>query len=259
MTDTSQQRWVLSPDEFAWVWTETGSDLHPDPISIVESPTTDDEYRLLTREISARYPRGGDTNLAEALCILADPELRIIGTGYSHQFPEKRLRVVAAAVGESGAVAVQRSGPTVEAGGDIQMLITTRSMLARHVAAAMPPNTAGPAERMVGYTPRIRGDEPPSTYFRDSAGRAPIEERIRAFLRAPRAAEGHFTMATHASLGAPPTYLSWVDIREDRPAAGRYLIAVDDNDTTVAPASREDIERYLTQLTGPDPVSRRAR
>jgi hypothetical protein len=257
MTDTSQQRWVLSPDEFAWVWTETGSDLHPDPISIVESPTTDDEYRLLTREISARYPRGGDPNLAEALCILADPELQIIGTGYSHQFPEKRLRVVAAAVGESGAVAVQRSGPTVEAGGDIQVLITTRSMLARHVAAAMPPNAAGPVERMVGYTPRIRGDEPPSTYFRDSAGRGPVEERIRAFLRAPRAAEGHFTIAPHVSRGVPPSYLSWVDIREDRPSAGRYLIAVTENDTTVAPASRESIERHLTHRAELESASRR--
>jgi hypothetical protein len=242
MTNTSQQRWVLTPDEFAWVWTETGSDLHPDPISIVESPTTEDEYRLLTREISVRYPRGGTPNLTEALRILADPDLRVIGTGYSHQLPEKRLRVVAAAAGESG--------------GDIQVLTTTRSMLARHVAAAMPPNTAGPAERMVGYTPRIRGDEPPATYFRDSAGRAPIEERIRAFLRAPRAAEGHFTVTTHVSHGAPPTYLSWVDIREDRPAAGRYLIAVDDNDTTVAPAAREDIERNLTRLTGSESAQR---
>jgi hypothetical protein len=250
MTEPSQQRWILTPDEFAWVWMETGSDLHPDPISVVESPATEEEYRLLSREISVRYPRGGTPNLTEALRTLADPDLRIIGTGYSHQFPEKRLRVVAAAVGESGAVAVQRSGPTVEAGGDIQVLITSRSMLARHVAAAMPPNTAGPAERMVGYTPRIRGDEPPATYFRDSAGRAPIEERIRAFLRAPRAAEGHFTIAAHASRGGPPAYLSWVDIREDRPAAGRYLIAVDDNDTTVAPASREDVERHLTHLTG---------
>lgn len=248
MTDTSQQRWILTPDEFAWVWPETGSDLYPDPISIVESPTTEDEYRLMAREMSVLYPRGGTPNLTEALRILADPELRIIGTGYSHQFPEKRLRVVAAAVGESGAVAVQRSGPTVEAGGDIQVLITSRSMLARHVAAAMPPNSAGSAKRMVGYTPRIRGDEPPSTYFRDGAGRAPVEERIRAFLRAPRAAEGHFTIATHVSRGGPSAHLSWVDIREDRPAAGRYLIAVAGNDSTVTPASREDIERNLSQL-----------
>ncbi|WP_280435974.1 ESX secretion-associated protein EspG [Nocardia carnea] len=245
MTDTSRQRWVLTPDEFAWVWAETGSDVHPDPISIIESPTTEDEYHLLTREISVRYPRGGTPELIGALRILAEPELRIIGTGYSHRFPEKRLRVVAAAVGESGAVAVQRSGPTAEAGGDIQVLATTRAMLARHVAAAMPPNTAGPAERMVGYTPRIRGDEPPTTYFRDSAGRPPIEERIRAFLRAPRAAEGHFTTATHVSRGGPPTYLSWVDIREDRPAAGRYLISVDENQTTVSPAAREDVQRHL--------------
>lgn len=249
MTDSSRQRWVLTPDEFAWVWTETGSDVHPDPISIVESPTTEDEYHLLTRDISVRYPRGGTPELSRGLHMLANPELRIIGTGYSHRFPEKRLRVVAAAVGESGAVAVQRSGPSAEVGGDIQILTTTRATLARHVAAAMPTNTAGPAERMVGYTPRVRGDEPPTTYFRDSAGRPPTEERIRAFLRAPRAAEGHFAITTHVLPGMPTTYLSWVDIREDRPAAGRYLINVDSTEAAVVPASRQDIERHLIHLT----------
>ncbi|MFI1459422.1 ESX secretion-associated protein EspG [Nocardia carnea] len=247
MTDSSRQRWVLTPDEFAWVWTETGSDVYPDPISILESPTTEDEYHLLTRAISVRYPRGDHPELTDALRVLADPDLRIIGTGYSHRFPEKRLRVVAAAVGESGAVVVQRSGPTAEVGGDIQVFTTPRATLARHVAAAMPPSTAGPVERMVGYTPRIRGDEPPTTYFQDSIGRPPVEERIRAFLRAPRAAEGHFTIATHVSRGAPPTYLSWVDIREDRPAAGRYLISVDENQTTVSPAAREDVQRHLSR------------
>lgn len=255
MTDFPRQRWVLTPDEFAWVWTETGNDVHPDPISIVESPTTEDEYHLVTREISVRYPRGGSPALTEALRVLADPELRVIGTGYSHRYPEKRLRVVAAAIGESGAVAVQRSGPTEETGGDIQVLTTTRSMLARHVAASMPPNTAGPAEKMVGYTPRIRGDEPPTTYFRDSAGRPPIEERIRAFLRAPRTAEGHFTIANCVPRGAQPTYLSWVDIREDRPAAGRYLITVDENQARVTSASSEDVERYLGQFTESKSVS----
>lgn len=51
---------------------------------------------------------------------------------------------------------------------------------------------------------------------------------------------------THVLRGAPSTYLSWADVREGRPAAGRYLIAVDQNDTTVTPASREHIERHLT-------------
>ncbi|WP_432278382.1 ESX secretion-associated protein EspG, partial [Nocardia carnea] len=175
MTDTSRQRWVLTPDEFAWVWAETGSDVHPDPISIIESPTTEDEYHLLTREISVRYPRGGTPELIGALRILAEPELRIIGTGYSHRFPEKRLRVVAAAVGESGAVAVQRSGPTAEAGGDIQVLATTRAMLARHVAAAEPPPTPGPAGKIVGDTPPHNGGEPPPPEIKGSPRRPPRE------------------------------------------------------------------------------------
>lgn len=139
------------------------------------------------------------------------------------------------------------------------MVTTTRASLARHVAAAMPPKHIGTSGRMVGYTPRVRGDEPPSTYFRDSTGRPPVEERIRAFLRAPRAAEGHFTITAHVLRSLSPMYLSWVDIREDRPAAGRYVIAVDDNETTVAPASRQDIERRLLDLASSNAAHRDGR
>ena len=244
----NQRRWAFTPDEFAWVWGETGSDEYPDPVSIIETATTEDEYRLQIGEISARYPRGSAPELTAALRILAAPEVRIIGTGYSHHFPEKRFRAVAAATGDTGAVLVQRSGSTPQAGADVQLLITTRHNLARHIAAAMPVNTAGPAEKMAGYTPRVRGEQQPTTWFHDSAGRAPVEERMRAFLRAPRAAEGHFTIETHVVRRIPPEYLSWVDLREDRPAAGRYLVAVDENNTTIAPASKEVIERQLGNL-----------
>lgn len=251
MTQHGQRKWTFSPDEFAWVWGETGRDMYPDPISIVESATTEHEYQLLMSEISTRYPRGGAPDLLAVLQVLTDPELRITCTGYSHRFPEKRLRVVAAAVGEAGAVLFQRSGPSAEAGGDVQVAATSRAGLSRYIAAAMPANTPGPAPKMVGYTPRVRGEEQPVTWFRDGTGRAPVEEQIRAFLRAPRAAEGCLKLEPHAGHRDTTTYLSWVDIRDDRPAAGRYLITVDPNETVVEPISREGIEHRLSISVAP--------
>ncbi|GAA5073555.1 hypothetical protein [Nocardia iowensis] len=85
--------WNFTPDEFAWVWAETGRDEYPDPISIIESPINQDDYTRLVGEISARYPHHADADLTGPLRMLADPDLRIVCTGRSLT-SHKRLRSV---------------------------------------------------------------------------------------------------------------------------------------------------------------------
>lgn len=58
---------------------------------------------------------------------------------------------------------------------------------------------------------------------------APATTKRRGHLRIER--------FLHEPRPHPPSYLSWIDIRSEHPAAGRYLITVDDNDTFVVPAS----------------------
>ncbi|WP_174185585.1 ESX secretion-associated protein EspG [Nocardia barduliensis] len=249
---TTQTVWDFTPDEFAWVWaTETGLDEYPDPISIIETPTDKDEYERLTAEISSRYPRHGNPDLTGPLRALADPDLRIVCIGRSLR-SHKRVRTVAVAVGDFGVVLFQRSGTTADFGGDIKLVVTRRQNLGRHVAATMPASPAGAASRMTGYTPRVRGEEPPTSWRLSDRGH-PVEERIRALLRLPRTAEGHLRVERYLRdrRPHPPSYVSWIDIRDDQPAHGRYLISVENTETVVLPASSDVIADELHRRADP--------
>ncbi|MGQ4600537.1 ESX secretion-associated protein EspG [Nocardia sp. R6R-6] len=244
---TTQTVWQFSPDEFAWVWAaETGLDEYPDPISIIETPTTQDEYARLAAEIGSRHPRHGDPDLTGPLRALANPELRIVCIGRSLR-SHKRVRTTAVAVGSLGVVLFQRSGSTADFGGDIKLVVTRRQSLGQHVAAAMPAAPAGTAGRMIGYTPRVRGEEPPTSWRSSSDRDTPVEERIRALLRLPRTAEGHLRVERylHDLRPHPPCYVSWLDIRDDQSAHGRYLISVENTETVVLPASSDVIASEL--------------
>ncbi|WP_157107952.1 ESX secretion-associated protein EspG [Nocardia amikacinitolerans] len=243
----TQTMWEFTPDEFAWVWSETGLDTYPYPISIIETPTTGDEYAQLRAEISARYPHGSNPDLTGPLRVLANPDLRIVCAGQFHN-SVRRLRSLAAAIGDLGVILFQKSGATADFGGSIKLVVTQRHSLGKHIAATMPNVSAGAAGNMVGYTPRVRGEQPPSSWKTANTGQQPSEERIRTLLRLPRTAEGYFRIEQylHDRRPYPPAHVSWIDVSDANPAAaGRYLIDVTHHDTTVTPASAEVIAREL--------------
>ncbi|MFC9432980.1 ESX secretion-associated protein EspG [Nocardia sp. NPDC057030] len=247
--------WTFTPDEFAWVWSETGLDEYPEPLSIIESATTREEYEQLIAEISVRYPRRGDPDLTGPMRVLTNPDLRIICKGRSHN-SHKRVRTLGAAVGEIGVILFQRSGTAAEFGGDIKLVVTRRQDLARHLASTMPPASAGTTEKMIGYTPRVRGEEPPTSWTATSNGEHAVEERIRSLLHRRRNAEGHFRIERnrHDARPYPSSYLSWIDIHPDLPGAGRYIIEVNDNDTIVTPASPAVVAHELSRRAALDQV-----
>jgi hypothetical protein len=157
------------------------------------------------------------------------------------------VRTLGAAAADLAVILFQKSGTTADFGDDIKLVVTQRHHLAKHIAATMPPSPIGAAEPMIGYTPRVRGEQPPSSWKPAPNGERAVEERIRHLLRLPRNAEGHFRIERHVDgRRAPsPSYLSWIDIRDGHPAAGRYLIEVDHNDATITPASPAVIAREL--------------
>lgn len=249
----TQTVWVFPPDVFAWIWGETGLDEYPDPISIIETPTTAEEYIPLAAAIGTRHPHHGDPDLTGPLRVLANPDLRIVCKGRaanSHQ----RVRSLGAATADLGVILFQKSGATADFGGDIKLVVTRRGNLGKHIAATMPPTPAGSAGKMIGYTPRVRGEQPPTSWVASATGEHPVEERIRGLLRLPRTAEGHLRIERnlHAQRPHPPAYLSWIDIRPNHPASGRYLITVDNNDTYVLPASVDVIANELHHRAGLD-------
>jgi hypothetical protein len=232
------------------VWSsETGLDGDfPHPINILETPSSANDYALLRAEISARYPRHGDPDLTGPLRVLANPDLRIICNGWFLD-SARRVRSHAASIGDMGVVLFQKSGPTADFGGDLKLVVAHRHQLGKHIAATMPAAPASAIGQMIGYTPRVRGDEPPSSWLRNDAGQRPVEERIRLLLRLPRTAQGYLRIDRYLNERRPhpPAYVSWIDVRTDSRAGGRYLIDVDDSDTIVTPASADVIARELNQ------------
>lgn len=240
--------WDFTPDEFAWVWGETGLDRYSYPIKVIESVTDGDQAALLRAEISARYPRHADPDLTGPLRVIAHPELRIICTGHNTT-SHKRGRSLAAASGGIGVILFQKPGATPDSGGNIKLVVTQRHMMGKHIAATMPTAEPGRLPQLAGFTERLRSGEKTS-YMVPGSG-PPPEEQIRALLlSAPRTREGHLCVETHLQARNPPPrqFLNWIDIRDDSKAAGRYLIDVAHH-TTVTPASQETIARELDRRT----------
>ncbi|MFE3321277.1 hypothetical protein [Nocardia sp. NPDC059195] len=159
-----------------------------------------------------------------------------------------RIRCLAVAAGDYGVLLHQLPGATIEFGGALELLVTRRANLSRGIVTTMPSTSGGRVQRMIGFTPRVRGEEPPTSYFVQADGKDVVETRIRALLRAPRSAEGHLCIEldVRGRHKLPPQYLNWIDIRDGHRAAGRYLVDVD-NDTVVTPASDSYIATELIQ------------
>ncbi|WP_280258029.1 hypothetical protein [Nocardia abscessus] len=70
---------------------------------------------------------------------------------------------------------------------------------------------------------------------------------MRTLLRLPRNAEGHLCVERylHDRRPHPPSYVSWIDIRDDHPVHGRYLISGENTETVVLPASSDVIAGEL--------------
>ncbi|MFD6390960.1 ESX secretion-associated protein EspG [Nocardia sp. NPDC060259] len=235
---TKPPSWDLSHDEFAWLWkTETGLDAYdyPDPIQIRESPQNWDEYSLIASSFSRKHGSGIEPALRSALRTLATSTVRLCcygtltGTGHV-------LRSHAGLTDRMGAVLFQR--PTTQNDRTIRLTACRPDDTLTYFAATLPPAEPGGAGDMHGYTPRVRGNEPVTTWLRSNDGRLPEDERIRKLLRLRRSAEGQLIIESgvRARQQLPSTYLSWADISSGF-AAGRYLIEVTESDTVVTTVS----------------------
>ncbi|MBO0852165.1 MAG: ESX secretion-associated protein EspG [Nocardia sp.] len=243
----TRKTWDFTPDEFAYVWAqETGlTGDYPWPISILESVTDADDYDRLLLKLKSRFPPGGDPDLTGPLRVLANPDLRIVCNGW-FLGSQRRVRSVGAAIGDLGVILFQKAGSSAAFGEDIKLVVTTRSNLGKHIAATMPNMTPGSAGKLVGYTPRVRGELPPKSWLRDAEGRRPVEERIRTLLHLSRTAQGYLRIDRHLhdERPYPLLFVSWIDVESPR-AHGRYLVDADDNDTIITPASEQVIAQEL--------------
>ncbi|WP_446225651.1 hypothetical protein ACTWPB_11595 [Nocardia sp. IBHARD005] len=239
--------WTLTPDEFAGLWhRETGLDAfdHPAPLVIRESCATRDEQdHLVNAALSTRFPGGSDQGLSAAFTILANADTRLRCAGQLDGGLE--VRAHGAALDNLGVV-VHQYATTSEPSTPIVMTLTRRTEVPSRLCATLPPTPAGSAGPMLGYTPRVRGEEPPTRWGVEANGERPVEERIRSLVRQRRSGEGQFVIqrGMNTDRPHPPRYSSWIDVAAG-PARGRYLITVDDNETRVVPVSGSALAREL--------------
>ncbi|MGY0501443.1 ESX secretion-associated protein EspG [Nocardia sp. FBN12] len=243
---THPPTWTLTGDEFTWVWRqETRFDEydHPDPIAVRTTPTTEPEADRLRTILRERFPRGGDRGLSAVFAILANADTRVAAVG---TVDDSEIRCHGAALDGLGVIVAQRLSPT-ERNGPVRLALVSRATVPTHLTAILPTAEPGAAGPMVAYTPRVRGEEQASSWTRDAAGRLPADERIRRLMHLRRSAEGYFVINRTPGSHRPTQYLSWIDIPPGQFASGRYLIEVNDNDTTVTPASPAIVAREISK------------
>ena len=248
----SEASWVLSPDAFAWVWrNETGLDEfdHPDPIRIDLTPQTEHHANLMAQHLRTAYPLKGDPGLTAALAVVAAPLARVRCFGTLADGTQVRTH---AAIGrDRGVVLFQRSSTAIPTG-DVRVVATRVDLVPLHLAATLPPASAGGAGRMDGYTPRVRGQQMPTGWSREPDGRLPIDERIRKLLRLPRAAEGQLIIerGLYQQSVTPARYLSWIDVAAGRFGTGRYLVEVRGDEATVLPVDLPALAAVVATRVG---------
>ncbi|MFC9662090.1 ESX secretion-associated protein EspG [Nocardia sp. NPDC127606] len=251
--------WTLDSNQFAWLWRQfPGHDEfdYPDPIRIRQTPTTEDGDRHMKAVLAEGFLRDEDSPLRVAFTALANPETRIRCFGTLSDGQEVHSHGVVS--GRIGVVVFQRCS-TAEASGPIQISTVRPHAVPVHLAATLPPTEAGGAGRMLGYTPRVRGLEPPTNWNRGSDGRRPVDERIRTLMRKPRSAEGQLIIerGLRAEYPSPTQYLNWIDVVPGQFASGRYLIQVDQDDTFVVPTDLPSLAAELHTRAGFDRVPTR--
>ncbi|WP_446223012.1 ESX secretion-associated protein EspG [Nocardia sp. IBHARD005] len=257
----NEQSWMLSPDAFAWVWrNETGLDefAHPDPIRIDLSPQTEHDAILMEQHLRAAYPAKADQGLSAAMALVAAPTARIRCFGTLSDGTQ--VRTHAAIDRDHGVVLFQRSSKSTPTG-PVRVVATTARLAPVHVAATLPPAAAGEAGRMVGYTPRVRGEQMQQQWNRDPDGRLPVDERIRKLLRLPRSAEGQLIIERDVDQQSPrpARYSSWIDVEAGRFGAGRYLIDVRNDETAVLPVDLPTLAAAVAERAGLGRVKERNR
>ncbi|TLG09453.1 hypothetical protein FEK35_15110 [Nocardia cyriacigeorgica] len=214
---------------------------------------------VLEQDLRTAYPSGGDAVLAGAFSAVADPVARVRCFGTLSDGTQVRTHAVIDRH-RRGVVLFQRSTTTLPTG-DVRVVATSAERVPMHVAATLPPAAAGDAGRMVGFTPRVRGEQMPQQWNREPDGRLPVDERIRKLLRLPRGAEGQLVIETRVDEqpAAPGRYLSWIDVAPGRYGSGRYLVEVRNDDTIVLPADLPTLASTIAARIGVGRVKERTR
>ncbi|WP_024802355.1 ESX secretion-associated protein EspG [Nocardia sp. BMG51109] len=234
-------KWEFTPDEFMYVWNETGQDRYPYPLKLISAVRWQDEYAKLKQELSARLSPGPDPDLAAVLRVASNPAVSLVITGKRRR-PVRAFGAVDTTV---GVTMVQRPGVTDEFGGNVVIEVGSPAIVPKVFAAVLGDVPAGRHPALVEGFDQIRTSLESWTGTKET-----ITDRMRRLLHAPRTGSGHIEVlcGLQNPRPLPPQYLSWFDVEGD----GRYVYRQQYNDFHIQPCSQETIRREIEHMAQRD-------
>lgn len=231
-------KWILTPDEFAMIWTRE-TDLERRPYPLDTNPATPENPGDASRfgplplgGSSARFLRRNDPDLAAALALCARTDTTTV-TLYGERTagPEAR-RILAFA-----AVAQQRAGILVSLPDTVTVSLCPADQLGRElveVIGSAPPGRLEPLR-----------EPQQAVLYPDADGTGAEADRFRRKLREPVDGRGFITVTVEPAnpLSPPTRHRTWLDFSGD----GRYLLTTA-ADLSLTPVTDDELAAQLVRL-----------
>lgn len=234
--------WVLSSAQFSALWAATGQDRIPYPFRISSALDDSDEYEAEQNAIRAEFSGYEHEELAGALSMIAEPEVRIEISGSQGEGPGSPVRMIGSIARRHAVVALQHPGPEAHVGGDVAIRICEPDELVRQMISQIPAIEGG---SMRGLTFQRDALAPAGLAVLRRPDAVSRGRAIAEILDRPSVGGGIATVrvgARHCEerIGG----VSWRDIDGD----GRYLISGDDT-ISVQPGNSWDLIAVLNRLS----------
>ncbi|MGN2640916.1 ESX secretion-associated protein EspG [Nocardia takedensis] len=233
-------KWVLSPDEFTYVWSvETGLDRRPYPINMAHRGTVRSENDWDKLGLVDRFGRNRDPDLTGALALCARGDVTTITVSGDRYTADGRTEDPILAFGAAHLVwgTVIVAGPC-----DVTVIACHARRVSRHLVSAM---GSAPAGRLA---PMREPREAVLETGRHALDRSAEAERAAVFrdtLHRPIDARGFITVtvAPEDPMSPPTRHRTWLDFSDD----GRYLLTTS-TDLTLVPVTDTALGSHLSRM-----------
>ncbi|MFI8566273.1 ESX secretion-associated protein EspG [Rhodococcus sp. NPDC078407] len=219
--------WTMDGIDFMMLCNKFGRDRLPYPLAVTLDVDTQDRYRFLCQEASARIDALMDDDLGAAVRTLVDPIVRIECRGDTRDPRRKTIRAHAAVRHDVAVVLTQQPGLDASSGGAVTIELTSPELAPTRVLESVPTATAGRRstlrlERAGAAT--TSGGKHLSTATRG----ATADEQFRTFFHRARSAAGEIIVARGRTFDnrrdTDAVSFFWMDFERD----GRYIVYSED-------------------------------
>jgi hypothetical protein len=233
--------WQIHGAQFGALWHDTGLDRYPFPFHIVSGFSWQSDLDKFEADVVAAFAGEEHERLRAAVRVLANPEVHVAVTGRT--VADEPIRLIAAQVQQTVAIASQLPGPGPLHGGDVVLALGRAGQLAAQIVGSLPANAAGKQHFHATRAERDAEQAYSGGFLTQRA--SATQPRLEAVLTTHHAGNGGIRVWSGPRYGRENLIGSfrWIDVAAD----GRYVIGPYDR-TQARPASPEAMTRVLDGL-----------